>query len=198
MGCSTFGLPQGFWQLGSNTSNLNVTNDELNFKILANFSQTKNKCRGNPPTNLEQYNIADTGASQNYIRVNTPCRNKQLITNVPKVILPDGIIMKDTHRSLLNLNPLLTQSACTYHIFSHIQSGFLIPIGQLCDDGCTATFTATHLNVVKVWLTVPEGNRSTKSSIRQVNLTRNPNQPPSKQQPALRNTLISRSNPDLS
>ena len=61
-----------------------MTNYELNLKFLANFSQNKNTCSGNPPTNLEQYGIADTGDIQNYIRVNTPCSSKQLIKIPPK------------------------------------------------------------------------------------------------------------------
>ena len=131
---NTFGLTQGLWWLGYPTSNLNLTNDELNLEHLANFSKTKTKCSGKPPTNLEQYGIADTGSTQKYIRLNTPCSNNKKISNSPQVILPDGSIMQATHRALLNLNPLLNQSVCTSHIFPHLQSGALIAIGRLCSD----------------------------------------------------------------
>ena len=105
--------------------------------------------------------------------------------------------MQATHRSLLNLNPLLTQAFHTAHIFPHLQSGEIISIWQLCDDGCIETFTATRLSVVKDGITVLEGNRSSTSGMCQVNLTSNPTGPPSHQQPAVINTLAERSKPEL-
>ena len=64
--------------------------------------------------------------------------------------------MKSTHMELLNLNPLLTQASSTAHILPHLQSGVPISIGQLCDDGYIATFTATNINVGKDGLTSGE------------------------------------------
>ena len=61
---------------------------------------------------------------------------------------------------VMNLNPLLTPTVKTSHIYPHLQLGSLISIGQLCDDGCTTAFTATNLNIVKYGLTVLEGNQS--------------------------------------
>ena len=132
---------------------------------------------------------------QNYIRVNTQCSNKQQISNGPQVILPDGSIMQAINRALLNLNPLLNQAVCTAHVSPHIQSGALISIGQLCDDGCIESFTATQLSVVKDGLTVLEGNRSSIPGMWQVNLTINPTRPPSHQQPAALNDMTARSKP---
>ena len=43
-------------------------------------------------------------------------------------------------------------------------------IGQLCDDGCIATSTATHFSVVNDGLTVLEGNMSSISGMWRVNL----------------------------
>ena len=146
---------------------------------LANFIKTKTICNGNPSTNLEEYGIADTGATQSYIRVNTPCSNKQKIIDVPQVILSEGSIIRATKRPLLNLNPLLNQTERIAHIFPHLPSGDLISIGQLCDYGCIATFTATHLSVVKDGLMVLEGRRSYTSGMWQVKLTSKPTGLPS-------------------
>ena len=72
-----------------------------------------------------------------------------MVTNAPKVILPNRSLIQATHREVLDLNPLLTPTYRTVHIFPHFQSRGLIFIGQLCDDGCLSTFTVTNLNVVK-------------------------------------------------
>ena len=143
MGGITLGFPQGLRRLGYDTSNLNFTNNELNLENLTLFSKTKTACSVNPPTNLEQYGIDNTGATQNYIRVNTLWIKNQPIKNYPQVILPDGNIMQTTHRALINLKPLLTQAYRTSHMSPHLKSGSLIAIGKLYNDGCIATFTAT-------------------------------------------------------
>ena len=65
--------------------------------------------------------------------------------------------MHSTHRLELKLSPLLSKSDKTGHIFTHLQSGSIIFIGQLCDDGCTATFKETHTGVKKNGSLVLEG-----------------------------------------
>ena len=160
---------------------------------IATFTNTS----GNPPPNLDKYGIANTGETKNYTRVNTPCSNNKQISNGSPVILPDSRMMQATHRELLNLNPLLTQADRTSNFFPHLQPGALISIGQLCDDGCIATFTNTHLSIVKDGLTVLKGNRSSTSGMWQINLTSNPTRPPSQQQLAVLNALAARSNPEL-
>ena len=126
-----------------------------------------------------------------------PCSNKQPIPNISQIILHYRSIMLATHMALLNLNPILTQAACTYHISPHLQSGELISIGQRCNDGCIEKFSATHINVVKDGIKILVGNRSTTSGMWQVNLTNNPNCPPRKKQPVALNALSERINTDL-
>ena len=79
-----FGLPQVLCLLGSNTGTLNVTNNEINLESLENFIQTKNTCSVHPPTCLEQYGISNTGATQNYIRVNNYVATISQLQTVPK------------------------------------------------------------------------------------------------------------------
>ena len=95
------------------------------------------------------YGISDTGATQNYIKVDTPCENKVNTTQGPQVLLPYGSLMQAIHRAELNIRPLFSTRSKTSHIFSHLQSGALIPIGKLFDDGFTATFTATLMIIEK-------------------------------------------------
>ena len=116
----------------------------------------------------------------------------------PQVILPNGSLMKSTHGVLLNLKPLPTKTEMTKYIYPYLQPGDLIPIGKLCNDVCTATFTFTHFNVVNYGLTVLDRKRLNKSCMWQVNLTRNPYHLPIHQQPAALNALAARSNIELS
>ena len=57
------------------------------------------------------------------------------------------------------------------HIYPHLQSGALISIGQLFDDGCTATFTVTTMKVHKQGEKVLEGNLNGETGMWQVKLT---------------------------
>ena len=95
------------------------------------------------------YGIADTGATQNYIKFHAPFKNKVEISRGYQVILSDEIIIQATHREEINLRPLLTTRSKIAHILPHLQSGALIFIGQLCDDGCTGTFTNSYMIVEK-------------------------------------------------
>jgi hypothetical protein len=47
------------------------------------------------------------------------------------------------------LLPSISAKACPAPIFPDLASGSLLSIGQLCDDGCTATFSATQV-VIKL------------------------------------------------
>ena len=59
----------------------------------------------------------------------------------------------------------------TSHIFPHLQSGSLISIGKLYDDGCTSTFTATNMTVKKQGELVLEGTRNGLTGMWHVQLT---------------------------
>ena len=93
------------------------------------------------------YRISDMGATQKYIKVNTPCAKKVKTTIGPKALLPDGRLVQATHRAEINVIPLLSTRAKTSHIFPYLQSGALLSIFQPCDDICTSTLTATYMRV---------------------------------------------------
>ena len=60
--------------------------------------------------------------------------------------LPDGSFITSTHELTLNI-PTLPPTAGRSHVFPGLKSSSLISIGQLCDFGCTATFTKSLLTV---------------------------------------------------
>ena len=117
--------------------------------MITQNSNECNRCRGNPHKSNPTYGIADTDATKEYIKVDTPCINKVKTHQGTQAILPDGRLMQTTHKAKLNLSPLLSTRSKTAHIFPHLQSGELISIRQLCDDGCTSTLTATTTTVEK-------------------------------------------------
>ena len=57
-----------------------------------------NNCIGNPPTNNPMYVLTETGATQNYIKLYTPCENKSKTKKGPQVLLPYGSLIQATHR----------------------------------------------------------------------------------------------------
>ena len=121
---------------------------------LSNTRQTKNTCSGNPLKNLYTYDNTNISETQNYIKVSNPCGNKNTITNVNQVILPDGILTKATHRVEIDLNHIITPKARKAHIYPQLHPGDLIYIGKICDDGCTKIFTETNLTAANKGLTV--------------------------------------------
>ena len=60
-------------------------NNDIN-NLIEYFTHTNNNCndcRWNPQKNNPTYGIADTSATQNYIKVDTPCRKKVKTTQGP-------------------------------------------------------------------------------------------------------------------
>ena len=112
-----------------------------------------------------QYNSPNTGAylqelwsyicyrytvyNQNYTRVQTTCTNRIKWYNGPQVLIKDGSFMQAMYREDLHVIPHLSNISKTPHIFPQLQSGSLIYIGYICDDGCTSTFMAKYMKVFK-------------------------------------------------
>jgi len=93
--------------------------------------------------------IADTGCTGHYINEKTPQTPVHVPTHsLPTVKLPDGSTISATHAAELPLPNVLSKQATLAYSFPTM-SNPLISIGQLCDDGCTAIFTASKCYVVK-------------------------------------------------
>jgi hypothetical protein len=76
--------------------------------------------------------------------INTLCTNIHP-TNTPiQVFLADSTHIKSTHEGELDL-PMLPPAAQTAHLLPELKPNTLLSIGQLCDNGCTAEFSATDV-----------------------------------------------------
>ena len=121
MNRSRKGIPEVAWCLGSDTiHDINkclINND--NTTVLESVIQKTNECnncRWNPPIYNHNNGIADTGATQNYIKVDTSCITKVKTHQGPRVILPDGSLTQATNKAKCNLIPLLSTRSKTSHI----------------------------------------------------------------------------------
>ena len=106
-----------------------------------------NNCRGNSPTYNPTYGFTDTGAIQKHIKVDTPCVNKVKTQQGLQVILPYGSPIQDNHREEIKLISLLNTRAKASHIYPNLQSGILISIVKLSDDGFIETLIVINTKV---------------------------------------------------
>ena len=179
-----------------NNNEILLNNDITNvLEYLKHTNNNCNNCRGNQPNNNPTYGIADTGDTQNYIKLDTPCSNKVKNSQGPQVILPYGSLTQATHKAELKISPLLSTRSKITHIFPHLQSGALIYIGQICDDGYTATFAATTMTVHKQRELVLEGNFNGEAGMWQVKLT--PPQGPTPTHQSVNTLMADRIKPEL-
>ena len=79
-------------------------------------------------------------------KTNIPLVNIQKVKHGIKVVLPNNNIMQSTHESLKDI-PTIPEAARRTHIFSHLASGSLLSIGQLCDAECSALFDKNKLYI---------------------------------------------------
>ena len=90
--------------------------------------------------------IVDTGCSGHCDAYNIDKKNVPVITPL-NVLLPNGSHMSSTHTKHLSI-PTLPPAACLQHQFLAMKTTVLLSIGQLCDHGCSATFSQHHLVTV--------------------------------------------------
>ena len=108
----------------------------------------------------------DSGASGTYIRKQDEniTINQSPISNGPRVILPDNSAIQPTTKGHLNL-PGLSNKGTNAFIFPDLKSASLISVGQLCDDGCTVTFTAEDVTATKNKQVVLHGDRNLEDKL---------------------------------
>ena len=66
-----------------------------------------------------------------------------------KIYLPDNTSLTPTHGGVLDLHPKLPQNAQEARVVPGLSNSSLFSIGQACDEGCYAIFSATHLKIVR-------------------------------------------------
>ncbi|EEC45165.1 predicted protein [Phaeodactylum tricornutum CCAP 1055/1] len=131
--------------------------------------------------------IADTGCTGHYITVNCPHTHKRPASPSLAVRVPNGAVLRSSHIATLAL-PGFSPSACQAHIFPGLTSHPLISIGQLCDDGCTATFSATRLEIHRDTTLLLSGTRAPTTGLWHLDLT--PAKPPATAHALVPNTPL--------
>jgi hypothetical protein len=74
-------------------------------------------------------------------------------------MLPNGDRIQSSHEADL-LFKNLPNGSLRAHLFPHLQGQALLSIGVFCDAGCTATFTATTVQIIHQGKIVLEGART--------------------------------------
>ena len=92
-----------------------------------------------------------------------------MLTKIPTpnhtdVILPKGSLMSSTEATNLNIPGSTTQGQKA-HIFNDLQSGNLLSVGQLCDDGYEIKFTKDQVQFCKNNETCFTGKRNAENGM---------------------------------
>ena len=101
--------------------------------------------------------------------VDGPYINAKPISQGIEVILPSGQSITSSHTAELLL-PGLPLTAIQCHIFPDLIAGSLLSIGQLCDHGCNATFTATTVTITNNNIPIITGFRCPLTKLWTINL----------------------------
>jgi hypothetical protein len=113
--------------------------------------------------------LLDSGCTTNFLLANAKCSNKKSTTKPLEVRLPNGDTIKSTHTATLNI-PSLPQAARQAHILQGLAQHSLLSDGQICDSGCSVTFTASNVTVTNGDSTILTGQRDKDSSLWRVPL----------------------------
>jgi hypothetical protein len=108
--------------------------------------------------------LLDSGCTAHFLLANDKCSNKKSTTTPLAVRLPKGDTITSTHTAMLNMTSL-PQAASQAHILPGLAQHSLLSVGQLCDSGCSATFTASNVTVTNGESTILTGLREKESSM---------------------------------
>jgi hypothetical protein len=106
---------------------------------------------------------------QQFLSAAAPCSNKQAAHVPLNVNMPNGTAIQSSHTCNLLL-PDLPPQARHAHILPGLVNNSLIPLGKLCDNGCSVTFTQDQVTVSKNEKCVMYGSRDPKLRLWRVNL----------------------------
>jgi hypothetical protein len=116
--------------------------------------------------------LLDSGCTAHFLLANAKCSNK-IPTATPLVVrLPNGDTIASTHTAMLNM-PSLPHAAIYAHILPGLAQHSLLSVGQMCDSGCSVTFTATEVTVTNGESKILTGLRDKESSLWRVPLKPN-------------------------
>jgi hypothetical protein len=113
--------------------------------------------------------ILDSGCTINFLSAAAPCSDKQAAYVPLNVNMPNGTTIQSSHTCNLLLTDLPPQ-ARQAHILPELVHNSLVSVAQLCDNGCSVTFTQEQVTVSKNEKCVMYGSRDPKSRLRRVDL----------------------------
>ena len=96
-----------------------------------------------------------------------------MLLDPTKIYLPDNTSLTPTHSGVLDLHPSLTQEA---RVVPGLSNSSLFSIGQVCDEGCYAIFSASHLQIIRDGKIVLTGYRNKMDGLWDIPLTTNTKQ----------------------
>ena len=91
--------------------------------------------------------IINSGCASHFLGPTTPCTNKSSTNNGIMVGLPNGSSIRASHTALLPF-PQLPLGPRQSNIFPALGNRNLISIGQLCNHGSSALFTAKDVSLI--------------------------------------------------
>jgi hypothetical protein len=108
--------------------------------------------------------LLDSGCTSHFLLANAKCSSKKSTATHLAVRLPNGDTITSTHNATLNI-PSLPHAARKGHILPGLAQHSLLSVGQMCDSGCSVTFTASHVTVTNGESTILTGLRDKESSL---------------------------------
>jgi hypothetical protein len=108
--------------------------------------------------------ILDSGCTSHLLLENATCSNKKSTATPLEVHLPNGDTITSTHTATLNM-PSLPHASRQAHILPGLAQHSLLYVGQMCDSGCSVTFTASNVTVTNGESTILTVLRETNSSL---------------------------------
>jgi hypothetical protein len=129
-------------------------------------------CRTPPLLKPHETSIVDSGCTDHFLLVNTPCLNK-VKSQTPLIVrLPNGAIMESSHTAELNI-PELNTAASKAHVFPGMASHSLLSVGQFCDEAYIITFKNASVTVCNSQkFQIPRSPRDLDTGFWRINLRR--------------------------
>jgi hypothetical protein len=116
--------------------------------------------------------LLDSGCTAHFLLANAKFSNKIPTATPLAVRLPNGDTITSTHTATLNM-PSLPHTARQAYILPGLTQYSLVSVGQMCDSGCSVTFTAADVTVKNGKSTILTGLQDQDSGLWRVPLEPN-------------------------
>jgi hypothetical protein len=115
-----------------------------------------------PSPQLQSTALLDSGCTAHFLIVNVHCKKKVLTQTPLEGRIPNGTTIASTHTATLNL-PSLPHPERQAHILHGLAHHSLLSVGQMCDSGCSITFTENKVTVTHRATKILTGQRDKES-----------------------------------